>query len=1512
MKTFTKKALATILSLCFILSVVSTTVFAMPEIESRFEGINVPDDYAVTAIVVFDDPSLSEMGYSPADIRAGKADKALSKIEQKHAEFAAEIGDDGDVCYTYTSVLNGMAVETTYSKLKAFEKMNGVKKVYIANTYTVPEVESGNELITGALEVVANGYTGDGITLAVLDTGTHTTHEAFADYGIITKPAITEEQIAAFEGYAEPKYISTKIPFAYDYADGDDDVTDINPDTGGHGTHCAGIALGYAEKDGEATFTGTAPAAQLVAMKIFKDDVSTTNSGIYYAALDDCYTLGVDIVSMSIGSDYGFTYDDELEFEVFGNIFKTLDDAGIIVCVSAGNSGNQSSNAQNWLAVNNLSGYLTTDYVDYGTVGSPATYFGNIAVASIENATLMMDGFLAADDTPIAFIDAGEGDLAWYKKFENQTHEIVFIGGVGEDKDYEGIDVTGKIAVVKRGTTTFQEKHDAAKKAGAIGMICWNTTEEPIRMQIDAQTIPAVCIPDSHGTYLKQIFDEGKKTVTIKKVSAYMVNETFGQVSDFSGWGPAPDLTMAPQISGVGGYVVSASYTGDQDYIMMSGTSMACPNVAGMFALTLEALREKYPEMSKKDMAELAENKALSTGTFAIDAYEDIAPINHQGTGIFTPANAIAAEHYFINPISDGIKNVSADGKYTFDITVARDCKDGAESIELEPIFGIDAPAGQNWGSKENPDYTFYNTFTSMWLEAESGDGKGDYTFTVNTESGKVDFAEGETEVTVSVTVTLSEGLKESIDYYFANGTYIYGYVMIADDEYNAHSTFLGYYGDFDKAPAAEFDFTSFEMVDIDYILNTYPANANGDTFADLGYEYYNIVESDLGYTLIASYGEYNGEGAVWHLGGNVFESVTFDPDHVAFSGPFAEGGYFADGFAIQPIVYRNLAHFVMTVTPEGYDKPVYIDDTPYVRKSTGEADGNYSYFQWNGEIYDEDGEIIGFVENGTKCTIKFYAQLAYEGAELKEIFSFDALVDCVAPEVIYHYNAETREFTFKASDNHIMQYLDIYIADKGDTQFDTIYSISPDKFDTIGEGGTITGTVKIPEGVKTIGCDIMDYATNYNVYAIPCDKSSTNQTYTVKAGGYYSLNGYKIKPVSECDVTVDDDNIQYFTQIEGTDVKFTVEPDKYYTVTKDFKVIVDGTTLTADDKGVYSFKLTKDTEIIVEGIKDTTAPELYLTDDTFVDDLPAESVISGSMIIGQYAYDPASGVKDYGFAFSTTEYDLEKVLSSDAEFYSFVGAHDWSDYNIGLYDAYGIGYIYAYAVDYAGNYNAIGVKVINDFKGPEFSSAVTDHGTNVIIGVYDEMHDIASVEVDGVDAKYVKIVFEAGDAVITISGMPNDIYDIKVTAKDKLGNVSVYNIGVEVDYVPEIVNDDLYLVGVQAQQTVADLKAMYKGDITVYDKNGDEMEDTDRITTGCTVEYCGTTITLIVRGDVNKDGKITIADATMIKRAIMGLTTFDDEQFAAASVANGAKLSIKDYTMIKRHIQGFSSIYAD
>lgn len=93
---------------------------------------------------------------------------------------------------------------------------------------------------------------------------------------------------------------------------------------------------------------------------------------------------------------------------------------------------------------------------------------------------------------------------------------------------------------------------------------------------------------------------------------------------------------------------------------------------------------------------------------------------------------------------------------------------------------------------------------------------------------------------------------------------------------------------------------------------------------------------------------------------------------------------------------------------------------------------------------------------------------------------------------------------------------------------------------------------------------------------------------------------------------------------------------------------------------------------------------------------------------------------------------------------------------------------------------------------------------------------------------------------------------------------------------------------------SIDDIKAEF-GEITTKAVNP--------IKTGDQFEKDGTTYTVVIYGDVNRDGKVTTSDALAIKKYELGKTTFDNIQIEAADVENNNKVTEKDALEVQKFI---------
>ena len=611
--------------------------------QNKFKLQNGEEAYAdndtVRAIVIFEGEGAVPAALKSTGVATQRAVAAASKtLTAQHSRIKTAIQSKAvsyDVKYEYTTLLNGMSADVKFGDLEKLASTAGVKEVYLANYYdepvVMPSMDSANDM-TNITKV--RGYdTGKGTVIAVIDTGITPGHEAFTAYdSMLNKAAISKEQAeAAIEKLGRGKYLSAKVPFSYDYYDKDNDATD---DVSGHGTHVSGIAAGCVlSDDGGYEFAGSAPGAQILAMKVFSSDPAErgTSSDVYLAALEDAYTLGADVINMSLGAQNGFVYDGSEE-KVLNGIFTTLDDAGVICCIAAGNEG---SMADGESITGVPAGYVTSDYADYGVVGSPSTYDGNLSVASVDNAKYASPA-IEVDGAQIGYSDTVNA----YNTLAGKTYDFVLVPGNGEEADYDGINVTGKVAVIKRGGISFVDKVNNADAKGAVAAIVYNNESGIINMALDGTKLPAVSVS---GEDAAKLLNAKVQKVTFLAEMASVDNPTGWQSSSFSSWGPTPSLTLKPQISGVGGSVLSAQNDTTDGYQVMSGLleSYGGHELAAGFTIRRESIapfREKMMALC----ASFRESDACSTA-LAIDCEippELLTIENIQALGDLEPCGA--------------------------------------------------------------------------------------------------------------------------------------------------------------------------------------------------------------------------------------------------------------------------------------------------------------------------------------------------------------------------------------------------------------------------------------------------------------------------------------------------------------------------------------------------------------------------------------------------------------------------------------------------------------------------------------------------------------------------------------------------------------------------------------------------------------------------------------------------------------------------------------------------------
>jgi subtilisin family serine protease len=461
-------------------------------------------------------------------------------------------------------VLNAIFVEVDGSALSVLAQDPRVVRIAPIGTYELDLMETVPYI--GASAVQDMGFTGKGIKVAVLDSGIDYTHVAFGGSGNIADFEANDPTII------EPGTFPTaKVVGGYDFVGEEWPNGPLAPDpdpldkgTGaGHGTHVAHIIGGVG---------GVAPGVSLYAVKVCSS-VSTSCAGISliegmeFAADpngDGKVKDRVDLINMSLGSDYGQPFDDDLS-QAVNNATKF----GILTVVSAGNGSDKpyvtGTPAAAATALSVAQTAVPSAFLPLMEVTAPASIAGQYpATFQPWSAPLV-----SAVEAPLQYGDGASGNLDGCAAFAPGS-------------------LAGKIVLVDRGACNFTLKiKNVGDAGGLIGIIGLIAPGEPFEGGDGGDrpiTIPGYMISQSLSNMLKG----GLPSTTVRfdpAVGIPLIQSMVGSSSR----GPQDESTtlIKPEI-GAPGASVSAIYgtgTGEGPF---GGTSGAAPMVTGSAALLLE------------------------------------------------------------------------------------------------------------------------------------------------------------------------------------------------------------------------------------------------------------------------------------------------------------------------------------------------------------------------------------------------------------------------------------------------------------------------------------------------------------------------------------------------------------------------------------------------------------------------------------------------------------------------------------------------------------------------------------------------------------------------------------------------------------------------------------------------------------------------------------------------------------------------------------------------------------
>ena len=188
------------------------------------------------------------------------------------------------------------------------------------------------------------------------------------------------------------------------------------------------------------------------------------------------------------------------------------------------------------------------------------------------------------------------------------------------------------------------------------------------------------------------------------------------------------------------------------------------------------------------------------------------------------------------------------------------------------------------------------------------------------------------------------------------------------------------------------------------------------------------------------------------------------------------------------------------------------------------------------------------------------------------------------------------------------------------------------------------------------------------------------------------------------------------------------------------------------------------------------------------------------------------------------------------------------------------------------------------------------------------------TVVVDSTNYQLETVLFDTVGTYNVSVGFCGQIFNIEVKV---IPETSALVLSTLTDWTLDSAAKKLY--GVEENTTVANVIAAFSGEVTVYDRAGNDITaDTEALVgTGYTVAtlYNGDIADyadIVIMGDVNGNGRIDTNDYVLIKRAYLNIVVISkgSDAFNAADINGNGTIDTNDYLQIKNHYRGNSNLF--